>query len=158
MASQNPLKKNTSARIIFPIFDSDGDLVSAATGLDSNYSLDGGIFADCTNEAIEIGSSGFYYLDLVAAETNGDVVAILVTTTTTDAKSVPLVYYTVAQTLDEMQADITIIKKILRNRWRITSNQLIIYDDDEVTPIRTFNLKDSAGDPSSTDIFERDPV
>jgi hypothetical protein len=83
MAQTNPMKKNAACKIVFPIFDADGDLVSSAAGLDSEYSLDGGSFADCTNEATEIGSTGVYYLNLVAGETNGDVVAIQVKTTTT---------------------------------------------------------------------------
>lgn len=104
MASQQPMKKNTAARIVFPIYDSSADLLSGATGLDSEYSLDGGAFADCTNEATEIGTAGFYYLDLVAAETNGDVVAIEVKTTSATGKTSALVFYTSAQTLDEMDA------------------------------------------------------
>jgi hypothetical protein len=158
MASSVPIKKNTNVRIVFPIFDSDGDLVSSAAGLDSNYSIDGGTFSDCTNEAQEIGSSGMYYLDLLASEVNGDVIAILVNTTTVGAKSTPLVLYTAAQTIDELYNQVAIIRKISTGRWRITGNQMIFYDDDEVTPIYTFNLKDSAGQPSSADIFERDPV
>ncbi|MHC4748745.1 MAG: hypothetical protein ACYTFW_02620 [Planctomycetota bacterium] len=99
-----------------------------------------------------------YYLDLLASETNGDVVAILINTTSTGAKSTPLVFYTAAQTLDEMATQLLIVRKVSTGRWRITGNQMIFYDDDEVTPIYTFNLKDSAGQPSSTDIFERDPT
>ena len=110
MTSSFPMKKNTATRIVFPILDNDGDLVSGAAGLDSEYSLDGGDFADCTNEATEIGSSGIYYLDLTAAETNGDVVCIQVKTTTQDAKTTVLVFYTAAQTLDEVDSNVDAIK------------------------------------------------
>ena len=41
--------------IEFPILDADGDLVTGATGLDSERPLNGDTFADCTNEAAEIG-------------------------------------------------------------------------------------------------------
>lgn len=85
--------KNTAYRVTFPIFDADGDLVSSATGLDSEYSIDGGAFADCTSEAAEIGSSGIYYLDLTAGEMNGDTVAIIVKTSTSGAKTTPIVLY-----------------------------------------------------------------
>jgi hypothetical protein len=103
MASNYPMKKNTACSISFPIFDGDGDLVPNAAGLDSEYSVDEGAFADCTNEAIEIeADSGMYCLDLVAAETNGDRICIIVKTTTTGAKTTPLVFYPSAQTLDEM--------------------------------------------------------
>ena len=62
MATQQPFKKNTTATILFPILDNDGDEVSAAADLDSEISKDGAAFADCTNEATEIGSSGMYKL------------------------------------------------------------------------------------------------
>lgn len=49
--------------------------------------------------------------------------------------------------------------KYQRNRTRIdTSNaQLIIYDDDETTPLTTFNLKDFNGMPSVQEVCERIP-
>ena len=94
------MKKNTATKIVFPILDADGDPVTSAAGLDSEYSLDGGAFADCANEATEI-SGGIYYLNLAAGETNGDVVAIQVKTSTSGAKTTVLVFYTATQTLDE---------------------------------------------------------
>lgn len=83
--------KNAAFRAYLPIFDADGDLVSAATGLDSEVSKDGGAFADCTNEATEIGTSGMYYLDLTAAEMNADAVVIVVKSTS--GKTSPIVLY-----------------------------------------------------------------
>jgi len=85
--------KNTAYRVYFPILDADGDLVSGAASLDSEVSLDGASFADCTNEATEIGSSGMYYLDLTSGEMNADAVAIIVKTTTDGAKTTPIVLY-----------------------------------------------------------------
>ena len=106
MATQEPLKKNATAKIVFPIYDSSGDLLSGATGLDSEYSLDGGSFSDCASEAIEIGSTGIYYLELTADETNGDIVAIIVKTTSVTGKTSALVFYTSAQTLDEVYTSV----------------------------------------------------
>jgi len=86
--------KNTAYRVVFPIFDADGDLVTGATGLDSEVSKDQGAFADCTNEATEIAtSSGMYYLDLTSTEMNADCVAVIVKTATSGAKTTPLVMY-----------------------------------------------------------------
>jgi hypothetical protein len=86
--------KNTAFRVTFPIYDNTGALVTGAAGLDSEVSIDGGTFVDCTNEATEIAtSSGIYYLDLVAGEMNGDTIAVLVKTSTTDAKTTVLVFY-----------------------------------------------------------------
>lgn len=87
-------KKNVAFRVIFPIFDADGDLVTGATGLDSEVSKDQGTFADCTNEATEIAtSSGMYYLDLTSTEMNADCVAVIVKTTSSGAKTTPIVLY-----------------------------------------------------------------
>lgn len=106
MASSQPLKKNTAVTIVFPIYDADGDLVGGATGLDSEYSLDGGTFSDCTNEATNMTSAaantGIYSLALVAGETNGDVVCIQVKTTSSGAKTTVLVFYTAARTVDDL--------------------------------------------------------
>ena len=86
--------KNTAYRVTFPILDADGDLVTGATGLDSEVSKDAGTFADCTNEATEIATaSGMYYLDLTSTEMNADCVAVIVKTTTSGAKTVPIVLY-----------------------------------------------------------------
>jgi hypothetical protein len=107
MASSFPFKKNTAVTIVFPIYDADGDLVPDAADLDSEYSLDGAVFVDCSNEATNIDNiggvthSGLYSLTLVAGETNGDVVCIQVKTSTVDAKTTVLVFYPAAQTLDE---------------------------------------------------------
>lgn len=86
--------KNTAYRVTFPIYDNTGNLVSGAAGLDSEVSIDGGTFADCTNEATEIATaSGIYYLDLTSGEMNGDTIAILVKTSTVDARTTVLVFY-----------------------------------------------------------------
>lgn len=87
--------KGSAFRITFPIFDSDGDLVTGATGLDSEVSKDGADFIDCTNEAVEITGSGIYYLDLTAEEMTADCVVTVVKTTTTGAKTAPIILYPV---------------------------------------------------------------
>lgn len=78
---------------VFPILDNTGAFVSGAAGLDSEVSKNCDTPADCTNEATEIGSSGKYYLILTAAEMTADIVAVDVKTSTTDAKTTPLVFY-----------------------------------------------------------------
>lgn len=85
--------KNVAYRVTFPILNATG-LVTGATGLDSEVSLDGGTFTDCTNEATELATaSGLYYLDLTAAEMNGDTIAVIVKTSTSGAFTTPLVLY-----------------------------------------------------------------
>jgi hypothetical protein len=53
--------------------------------------------------------------------------------------------------------DVTAIKKIETGRWKITNNQMIFYDDNGVTPLYTYDLKDDVGNPTMTNPFERVP-
>lgn len=48
--------------------------------------------------------------------------------------------------------------KHTKNRWKIDNNQLTVYDNDGTTPLRVFDLKDSAGAPTETSPYERVPV
>src|SRR3990170_1097254 len=96
-------KKGAAYRVYLVILDADGDLVTGAAGLDSEISKDGGTFTDCTNEATEIAtSSGMYYLELTATEMNADAVCIIVKTSTSGAKTTPIVIYTAARDIDDL--------------------------------------------------------
>lgn len=96
--------KNTAYRLTFPIYKSDGTLITGAAGLDSEVSKDAGTFADCTSEATEIAtSSGVYYLDLTATEMNADCVAVLVKSSSTDA--VPQVFVLYPQETGDIKVD-----------------------------------------------------
>jgi hypothetical protein len=79
--------------VVFPILDNTGALVTGAAGLDSEFSANGDTFTDCTNEATEIGSTGMYYLLLTNSEMAANVVAVITKTSTTDAKTTPIVLY-----------------------------------------------------------------
>lgn len=99
-------RKNVAYRVTFPILDADGDLVTGAASLDSEVSIDGAAFADCTNEATEIAtSSGVYYLDLTSSEMNGDTVAVIVKTGTAGAKTTTIVMY--PEEAGDYRADVT---------------------------------------------------
>lgn len=54
---------------------------------------------------------------------------------------------------------LTFIRKMLTNRNRIdeTLNTLTIYDDNKITPLLVFDLKDQGGAPSTNPIAERTP-
>lgn len=60
--------------------------------------------------------------------------------------------------IDDLQTDITLIKQVEQGRWKIVSNQMIFYDDDNVTPLLTFDLKSKNGTPTMKNVFERTPV
>ena len=51
--------------------------------------------------------------------------------------------------------DIDFIRAIEGGRWRIVSNQMIFYAEDNTTVTATFNLLDSVGAATSTDVAER---
>ena len=54
--------------------------------------------------------------------------------------------------------DIKDINLAEQGRWKIVGNQMIFYDSDGVTPLRTFDLKDENGQPTSTNPVERVPA
>lgn len=79
-------------RVLFPLLDADGDLVTGASTPDSERSIDQGTFADCTNEMTEIATnSGVYYLDLTATETTGKTVVVIAKSATAGMKTTTLV-------------------------------------------------------------------
>lgn len=82
-------RKNVAYRLYFAIRKNDGTLITSWTGADTELSADGGAFADATNEATEIGTSGCGYLDLTSGEMNVDNLIVKTTVTNTDA--LPLV-------------------------------------------------------------------
>ena len=74
-------QKNVATYIFFPLRDADGLNVSASANPDSEIDTfgDGAApdgFVDCTNEAVEIGTDGWYYLSLTQAEMNADYITI----------------------------------------------------------------------------------
>lgn len=125
-------RKNAAFRAYFPIYKVDGTLVSSAAGLDSEVSKDGAAFADATNEATEIGSSGVYYLDLEAAEMNADCVVVVVSTTTTDAIDPVLVFY--PEEAGDIRANVTQVNSSATDFAKFsaavsTSQVGTVYDD-----------------------------
>ena len=102
MASSYPPKKNTAFTLALVIRDADGDPVTGATALDSERSLDGAAFGDCTNEATEIGTTGIYTLALTAPEMNADLVVVQTKTSTSGAKTAVNVIYTSSSLNDEL--------------------------------------------------------
>ena len=86
--------RNVQYRVGLVVLDADGDPVAGAGGLDSEFSVDAGNFADTASEATEVNTtSGMYFLDLTAAEMNGSLVMLRVQSTTAGAKTTPIVLY-----------------------------------------------------------------
>lgn len=142
--------KNAAHRVTFALKDVNDDLVTASANPDSERSIDGGAFADCSNETTEIANaSGIYYLDLNASEMNGDTVAIIVKTD--DAKTKDIVLYPVAGGIKEIYSDTTVIASDLVKVYSDTDN---IYSDTSLIKTDTGNiLSDTAlAEPQLTTI------
>jgi len=60
--------------------------------------------------------------------------------------------------VDTVQGDLDYVYQKERGRWKIENDKLIYYKADGVTPLRTFNLFDSQGDPTSENPYERVPT
>jgi hypothetical protein len=55
----------------------------------------------------------------------------------------------------QMSGTISQLYNVSYGRWKIVSNQMIFYQDDNVTEIMRFNLLDDAGSPTMDSVFER---
>lgn len=89
--SQIVVKKNV-ARAKFPFFMVDSsDHITPKTGLTitATRSLDGAAFGACANSAVEV-ASGWYYIDLAAADLNADTVALKFTAAGADARNISI--------------------------------------------------------------------
>ncbi len=87
-----PIKKNT-ALSAFPFFMVDStSRPDGKTGLTvtSQRSINGGIFSNCTNPAVEV-SNGWYKIDLSAADLNGDTIALKFTASGSDGRQITII-------------------------------------------------------------------
>jgi hypothetical protein len=62
--------------------------------------------------------------------------------------------------IDTANTDVTLVKKYLQGTWYIyttgpDANRLVIFDDDGITPLIKFDLKDSVGSATTTNPFRR---
>lgn len=153
-------QKNVAFRVTFPLLDADGDLVSSPISLDSEVSKDGGAFADCTNEATEIGSSGIFFLDLTSTEMNADTVAVIVKSAS--AKTTLLVFYPMeagdanAFADDLLKRDFSALSgeasrsllnaaRLIRNKATVAAGTLTVTKEDDSTTAWTGAVTTTAG-------------
>lgn len=144
--------KNKAYRAHFLLLDADGDPVTGAAGLDSEVSKDGAAFADCTNEATEIGN-GWYYTEVTATEMNADTVLLCLKTSTSGAKTAHLMIHPVA--LDELSAApafgaagsgieeaLSFLVAWQRNKVTTKANEIKLFKDDASTALVTSTVSD----------------
>ena len=89
-------------------------------------------------------AQGIYYYDYTATVTGTFIYKL-------DGDSIEINNFIVSDSIDR-------ILKINKNKWRILSNQLIIYDNDGTTALYTFDLKDNNGNATEINVYRRDPV
>jgi hypothetical protein len=94
------------------------------------------------------------------AATQSTIAATQSTTAATQATTAATQATTAATQSTSAATYSLICRKVLTNRWKVDSaaKKFYIYDDDETTIIAEFDLLDSAGAPTATSIFERDPI
>jgi hypothetical protein len=149
-------KKNTALTLVFPLADADGQPITGAAGLDSEKSQDGGAFADCTNEAAEIGVTGWYALTLTAAELNYGVISVRVQTSTSGIMPLAFMITTYTEPLDDANSELAAIPtttgglrsmvqflfEYFRNKRTATADTETLYKEDASTPLGTSTLSD----------------
>jgi len=65
--------------------------------------------------------------------------------------------------VETLSVDSDLVRKISTNKWQIftsgpDANRLVVFDDDDITPLVKFDLKDAAGSATTTNPFTRIPV
>lgn len=124
------------------------------------FTIDGGITL-CSTERYQYGANESYEEDIAyevweennLAHLNINTTGLVLNQIKADTTTIILNEITISGL-------ITYVRKLLSNRNRIdqVSNTLILYDDDKVTPLLVFDLKDFGGLPSINPIAERTPI
>lgn len=101
----------------------------------------------------EIGG-GFYFYDYTSYEDSEDYVF-----RADGGVSLPSTerYVATANEMGEVTDQAKKVRKVETNKLIIQNNTLTIYDDDGVTALYTFDLKDVQGNPDQINVFRRIP-
>lgn len=155
--ASDPPVKGKAHRVTFPVFDADGDLVTSGTGLTTaaEVSKDGGTFAACTNDPVEIATtSGFYYLDVTATEMTADTVALKIALTNSGAKPTALILYPMdlgepsgvpGFGTSKLGAVTAWLLALNRNKMTQTSTTTTLRNDADSGNLATSTVSDSGG-------------
>ena len=82
----------------------------------------------------------------------------IITELNADMLEIPITAKPSSVTLNDIMNKIEYIRKLFGNRWKIENNQLLIYDDDNATVIRRYNLYDKEGNPTEVSVYDRIPT
>lgn len=120
---------------------SDANITQLVTDANMSFEVDGGIY-------------GYYYSTSVDYTLYDYLITVeYVGALSYDANT----WYNFNADIDtsEIDTDLTFLKDIEGGRWRMIGNQMIFYESDNVTEVARFDLKDSDGNATMTDVFER---
>jgi len=147
-------KKDEVTYMHFIVFDSDGKtpLTGQAGSCTSSLRKNGAAASETVTIA-EIGSTGRY----VASFTPLAVGSYHLSVTCPDDRVQGESFEVEAADLDSLDTKITFIHNIEGGRWKIdtSTNKMIFYEDDNVTEVATFTLKDADGVAGYDDPYER---
>ena len=101
--------------------------------------------------------AGEYVAEYTVVDVNGNVAVVGEDVVVRDIAT-QAVLLDVQSSVILLQADLEMVRRVETGRWKIEANQMVFFADDGVTPLLTFDLKDDAGLPSMTSVFERIPV
>ena len=65
---------------------------------------------------------------------------------------------TLGKAITDIDSDVTALLDESGGRWHLTGNQLIVYKADNLAELMRFNLTDSSGNPTMTDVMQRTRV
>jgi hypothetical protein len=121
----------------------------------------GSITTLATKDTTTFNARGIAEFEFTSAELGGDLSAdelYVVTGTVTYLASIYTFVFAFSVEHVDTADSVKKIERILFNRFRVYNNQGILYADDGVTPLYTWDLKDILGNPTSVQPFERVPI
>ena len=137
-----------TAYVFSQVLNADGSPANTATVTITVFKSDGTKLVNAQSMVYITGSNGLYQYSFTAP---ADVARMIADVTSAS----PVAYGVEAICVAEWADQVDKIKKIESGRWKILSNQLLVYDEDDTTVLYTFDLLDSSGNASSTEIYER---
>ncbi len=98
-----PVGKGEEFLLVFPVFNSYGELQTGCAGWTCVITKDGAAPVALTNSPSEIGTIGLYKVTLTASETNCDVFGLVLTPSSpVDASATPRIVYTSNAQFDDL--------------------------------------------------------
>lgn len=153
------VKNNTTAQDDFTVTDEDGNLIAGLIQGDFTYSLFDPEGNDVSSSYIvtmtELGS-GHYRAEFDVDKVGIWYLIVYHATYFPWGKAGNVQCF--AHDFDSLGIMVEFIRDIEGGRWKIDGNQMIFYKEDNVTEIARFNLYDTQGQPTETDVFERERV